>query len=103
MSVTPEKLFGRRVIFYDDIEITRENVREVLSHVMPIHRQNAAQIEKLYRIYRGDQAILRKTKEIRPEINNMIVTNFANQIVTFKTGYLLGKPIQYFSRGERTS
>lgn len=103
MSVTPEKLFGRRVIFYDDIEITRDNVREVLSHVMPIHRQNAAQIEKLYRIYRGDQAILRKTKEIRPEINNMIVTNFANQIVTFKTGYLLGKPIQYVSRGERTS
>lgn len=103
MSVTPEKLFGRRIIFYDDIEITRETVREVLSHVMPIHRQNAAQIEKLYRIYRGDQAILRKTKEIRPEINNMIVTNFANQIVTFKTGYLLGKPIQYVSRGERTS
>ena len=103
MSVTPERLFGRRVIFYDDVEITKENVREIVSQVMPIHQTNAAQIEKLYRIYRGDQVILRKTKEIRPEINNMIVTNFANQIVTFKTGYLLGKPIQYVSRGERTS
>ncbi len=103
MSVTPERLFGRRVIFYDDVEITKKNVREIVSQVMPIHQTNAAQIEKLYRIYRGDQAILRKTKEIRPEINNMIVTNFANQIVTFKTGYILGKPIQYVSRGERTS
>ncbi len=103
MSVQPERLFGRKVIYYDDVEITRENVCDVLTKALTIHRINAAEIKKLYRIFRGKQAILDKVKDIRPEINNKIVTNFANQIVTFKTGYLLGKPIQYVSRGERTT
>lgn len=103
MSVTPEKLFGRTVIYYDDVEITRQNVCDVLRKALTIHRVNAAHIDKLYRIFKGRQAIFDKVKEIRPEINNQIVTNFANQIVTFKTGYLLGKPIQYVSRGERTT
>ena len=103
MSVQPERLFGRRVIYYDDVEITRENVCDVLTKALTIHRANAADIKKLNRIFRGNQAILGKVKDIRPEINNKIVTNFANQIVTFKTGYLLGKPIQYVSRGERTT
>ena len=103
MSVQPERLFGRRVIYYDDVEITRENVCDVLTKALTIHRVNAADIKKLNRIFRGNQAILGKVKDIRPEINNKIVTNFANQIVTFKTGYLLGKPIQYVSRGERTT
>lgn len=103
MSVKPERLFGRKVIYYDDIEITRENICTILQKVMPVHRTNSAQIDKLYRIFRGKQAIFDKVKDIRPEINNQIIVNFANQIVTFKTGYLLGKPIQYVSRGERTS
>ena len=103
MSVTPERLFGREVIYYDDVEITWQNICDVLQKALTVHRKNAAQIEKLYRIYKGRQAIFDKVKYIRPEINNQIVTNFANQIVTFKTGYLLGKPIQYVSRGERTT
>lgn len=103
MSVQPERLFGRTVIYYDDVPITRENICTILNKAMPIHRVNMAQIEKLYTIFKGKQAIFDKVKDIRPEINNKIVTNFANQIVTFKTGYLLGKPIQYVSRGERTT
>lgn len=103
MSIQPAELFGRSMIYYDDVEITRENICDILSKALGVHRVNQAQINKLYQIYRGRQAILSKTKEIRPEINNKIVTNFANQIVTFKTGYLLGKPIQYVSRGERTT
>ena len=103
MSVTPERLFGREVIYYDDVEITRQNICDVLNKALTVHRKNAVQIDKLYRIFKGRQAIFDKVKDIRPEINNQIVTNFANQIVTFKTGYLLGKPIQYVSRGERTT
>ena len=103
MSVKPERMFGRTVIYYDDVEITAANICDVLKKAMPIHRVNSAQIEKLYQIFKGRQAIFDKIKEIRPEINNQIVTNFANQIVTFKTGYLLGKPITYVSRGEQTT
>ena len=102
MSICPEKLFGRTRIFYDEVEITRENVREIVGQIMPVHMKNAAEIQKLYDIYRGKHAILKKVKEIRAEINNQIVINFANCIVTFKTAYLLGKQIQYVSRGEDT-
>ncbi|MFR2991325.1 MAG: phage portal protein [Acutalibacteraceae bacterium] len=41
-----------------------------------------------------------RTKEIRPEINNIIVENRANEIVTFKVAYLVGAPIQYVNRGK---
>ena len=103
MSVCPERLFGRRQIFYDDVEITRDNVREIVSQVMPVHRINAAEISKLYQIYRGKMAILDKARTVREDINNRITVAYANEIVTFKTGYLLGKPIQYVSRGESTA
>ena len=102
MSVQPDFLFGRKVIYYDTGEVTRENVCEILNKVLDTHRANQNDIEHLYSIYRGRQAIFDKEKAVREEINNKIVVNFANQIVTFKTGYLLGKPIQYVSRGERT-
>ena len=101
MSVQPEFLFGRRVIYYDTGEITRENVCDILNKALEIHRHNALEIDRLYQIFKGNQAIFGKTKTVREEINNRIVVNFANQIVTFKTGYLLGKPIQYVSRGEK--
>lgn len=103
MSVNPRRLFGRKRIFYDDIEITRENVFDIIGYALPIHRKNAKDIEYLYGVYKGRQDIFNKVKSIRDDINNKIVINFANNIVTFKTGYLLGKPIQYVSRGERTS
>ena len=38
-------------------------------------------------------------KEVRPEITNKIVENRANEIVSFKSGYLMGEPLQYVSRG----
>ena len=103
MSVKPELLFGRTVIYYDSVEVTKDNICDILNYANGIHETNSAQIERLYQIFKGNQAILGKVKEIRPEINNQIIVNFANQIVTFKTGYLLGKPIQYVSRGERTT
>lgn len=102
MSICPERLFGRKRIFYDEVEITKENVREIVSEIMPIHNKNAADIQKLYDIYKGKQAILKKVTTARSDINNQITINFANCIVTFKTGFLLGKPIQYVSRGEQT-
>lgn len=102
MSVQPEMLFGRKVIYYDDVEITRQNVRDIVRNIIPVHQENSRQIDRLYRIFRGEQAVLGKTKIVRAEINNKIIVNYANQIVSFKTGYLLGKPIQYVSRGERT-
>lgn len=89
---------GRRVITSSASEITRENVLEELEKAMNIHRTNSAEIDYLWEYYRGNQPILRREKKIRPEICNKIVENRANEIVSFKVGYLCGEPIQYISR-----
>lgn len=102
IGVESEPLFGRHVIYYDDVEITAANVADVIASALPIHNQNVAEIEKLYAIYRGEMAIRNKAKSVREEINNKITANFPNYVVSFHTGYFLGKPIQYVSRGEKT-
>ena len=48
MSVQPEFLFGRTVIYYDTGEVTRENICDILSKVLETHRKNALEIDRLY-------------------------------------------------------
>ncbi|MCD8201758.1 MAG: phage portal protein [Clostridia bacterium] len=91
---------GRKQIFTDADEITRENVVDVISDVMPVHTENSKDITYLYKYYKGYQPILSRTKDVRPEICNKVVVNHANEIVSFKTGYLCGEPILYVSRSE---
>ena len=57
----------------------------------------------MYEYYKGNQPILNREKKIRPTINNKIVVNKANEIVSFKTGYLLYSPIQYASKSNEQS
>jgi SPP1 family phage portal protein len=89
---------GRRIIYTDVDEINDSNVVEVLKKAMETHTVNSNEIQYLYNYYKGNQPILTRTKDIRPEICNRIVENRANEIVSFKTSYLIGKPIQYVNR-----
>lgn len=89
---------GRRVIKMSVKEITKDNLQEVLRKSLDIHNLNSGDIDYLYKYYKGDQPIRYRTKEVRPEICNRIVENRANEIVSFKVGYLCGEPIQYVSR-----
>ena len=91
-------LNGRRVITTSVRNITSDNVLDVLQKTLPVHVINRSEIEYLWRYYRGEQPILKRQKEVRPEICNKIVENRANEIVSFKVGYLCGEPIQYVSR-----
>lgn len=91
-------LTGRKVIYTDEETITRENVVKVLKEAKSIHDGNSACINYLYEYNNGNQPILERVKEVRPEINNKIVVNRANEITSFKVGYLLGEPLQYVSR-----
>ena len=94
-------MFGRKQIFTNESEITSSNVVDVLRHAMNVHAANYGEIDYLYNYYKGRQPILARTKEVRPEINNKIVVNRANEIVTFKSGYLVGEPVQYVNRKGR--
>lgn len=89
--------YGRRMVLTDVDEITPENVQQVLSKVLTVHNSNKGDIQYLYDVYRGKQLILERTKEIRPEINNKVVVNRSSEIVSFKTSYLMGEPVQYVS------
>lgn len=92
------QMSGRRVIKTSAREITSENLLEVLFRAMSDHELNRSEIEYLWNYYRGKQPILNRIKEVRPEICNKIVENRANEIVSFKVGYLCGEPIQYVGR-----
>lgn len=97
------ELFGRRVIYSDVDEINAANVLDVINRARVIHDKNKAEIDFLHKYYRGDQPILYRKKDIRPEICNKIVENRANEVVSFKVGYLCGEPIQYISRSGESS
>ena len=98
-------MYGRRKIHTSVKEITEENIVNVLSKTLGVHWMNASEIDYLYRYYRGDQPVRYRQKDVRPEICNKIVENRANEIVSFKVGYLCGEPIQYVSRagGDKTT
>ena len=91
-------MYGRKMITTDAIEITESNLISELDKAITKHNTNRGEIEYLWNYYRGKQPILSRTKEVRPEICNKIVENRANEIVSFKVGYLCGEPIQYVGR-----
>ena len=92
------EMYGRRVITTDATEVHDGNIVELLNKAFETHDLNRAEIEYLWNYYRGNQPILQRKKTVRPEICNKIVENRANEIVSFKVGYLCGEPIQYVGR-----
>ena len=92
------EMYGRRVILTDVSKLTNENIIDELNKAFNTHNINRGEIEYLWNYYRGKQPILQRVKAVRPEICNKIVENRANEIVSFKVGYLCGEPIQYVGR-----
>ena len=94
-------LFGRQEILTAVDEITKDNLLDVLHKALGVHAFNASQIDYLYRYMRGQQPILQRKKNVRPEICNKIVENHAAEITQFTSGYFMGEPVTYVRRGER--
>lgn len=95
--------FGRRKLLssYTKSEINEEILIKILPQVLKEHEVNANEIDYLYNYYKGKQPILEKTKNVRPEINNITLENHAFEIVEFKKSYVYGEPIQYVQKGEK--
>lgn len=100
MGVPRYKLnyYGREPIYTDVPAVTAENLLDVLQKAFKVHTLNRSDIDYLYNYYKGKQPILERTKEFRKDICNVVVENHANEIVSFKTGYLMSNAIQYVSR-----
>lgn len=90
-------MFGRRVIYSDVPAVTAENVVNVVLKAMETHALNRSEIDYLWKYRKGDQPILHRIKEVRPEICNKVVENRADQIVNFWVGWIYGEPVQYTS------
>lgn len=92
--------YGRKIIYTAEKEITSANVVEVVTKEMYDHRKNSNDIDYLYKYFRGKTPIVDRKKVVRPEINNKINENHAQEVVNFKVGYLLAEPCTYVRRGE---
>ena len=91
-------LQGRREIFTDETKITKENICKVIEKAFEVHKVNASEIKYLQEYERGNQPILNRVKEVRPEINFKAVENHAAEITAFKVGYVFGSPITFVQR-----
>ena len=94
-----KNLRGRRQILSSVEAVTDENVIEVLNKALAVHELNRREEIFLKNYEKGLQPILFRTKNYNAEINNKVVVNIANQIVTFKTSEFAGEPIMYVTRG----
>lgn len=95
--IPPDGLTGRRKIKTPVKVINEDNLIEVLGKALAVHRLNAAEIDYLYNYYKGAQDIRFKEKYVRENINEKCCVNRANEIVTFKSSFLLEEPVQYIS------
>lgn len=88
-------LTGRRRIVSSAPRITASNVREQFELAMRAHATNLSDIEYLHRYFLGEQPVLGRVKEVRPEINNVVVENRAYQICKDRADSLAGEPITF--------
>ncbi len=99
-TVISNDMYGRLDIYASSDDITPENVVSELNTALPYHVQNLLQEDFLYWYRRNIQPILRRTKEVRPEILNIVQENHADEFCTFKNGFFLQKPAFYVARNE---
>lgn len=93
---------GRRNLYTDVREITRENIIQVLTDVKSDFEANRIDCEKLLQIEAGNMPITRVKTE-RPEIDEKTVDSVAHEITEFKNSYHWGNTINLVSRGIRDS
>lgn len=91
---------GRKIAYTNVDSITPDNVVQVVGSCWGIFEKNKIATAYLWRYLHGDQPILYKKKDIRPEINSKVEINRAEEIVKFKNGQTYGEPVQYVCRGK---
>lgn len=81
-------------------ELTLENIQQFLPNIMNIIEANNTKIRRAYDIYKGEHAVLAKTRPFADQkANNIIVTQHIWTMVNFKCGYIYGNPIDFAEKG----
>ena len=74
------------------------NIVDALNLALKIHYQNAEEIRFLLGYHNGMQSILQRVKEVRPDVDNKVIVNYASTFTRDIIGYTFGKPMQYVAR-----
>ena len=92
---------GRIRIFTDEKFIDANNIVSVLGKAYTKHCANVTRMDFLIDYEAGvHPEIIRRVKEIRPEINYKVVDNIAHYVTRFHIGYFWGTPAMYIQRGD---
>ena len=90
-SQVNENMVGYKVI-------NSKNIIDALNLALKIHYENARDIRYLLDYHNGVQNILNRKKDIRPDVDNKVIVNYANTFTRDIIGYTYGKPMQYVAR-----
>ena len=92
---------GRNLILLNYDKVTDENIVEIVLNGYQQHMENSDDCQYLIDYDKGIiPELLKREKEVRPEINNKIVINLAHYIKRWKQGYGWGNPIVYVQRAD---
>lgn len=81
-------------------ELSLDKIVEYLPTIMQSVEANMSKVRHEYDVYKGDHAVLAKTRPYADDIiNNKVVEQFIWTMVNFKCGYIYGNPIEFAEKG----
>lgn len=78
--------------------INSKNIIDALNLALKVHYENARNIRYLLDYHNGAQNILYREKDVRPDVDNKVVVNYASTFTRDIIGYTYGKSMQYVAR-----
>lgn len=80
-----------------------ETFKKYIMQINNCRNFNKQGIQYLKQFKQGANSILDKIRKDKSNINNISINNFAHQIVEFKKGFTVGKPIRYINSTDETN
>lgn len=88
---------NKKIIIDTEVDINEDLIKILLENHSKIVK---SRFKKLDNYYKGKHDILNRSMDDPQKPNNKIVTNFCSYIVDVKTGFFMGKPVEYKSENK---
>ena len=100
-ELVPNGDYGLKIAYTDYEVVDASNIVEIVGNTISIFYRNRERADYLWRYKNGDQPVLYRVPENRPEVNNPVAENHAWELVHFLNGQETGEPIQTISLSEK--
>lgn len=102
ITIESDMIGRRKILIPIDKETFDSNpkiyIKKYLAEIEEQHIKNIAEMQYLQNYKKGIQDILNKIRANgTSKVNNISITNYAKEIIDFKKGFYVGKPITYVS------